>query len=129
MSEKLCHPNLDQQMQLQRFVLSWICCLPEYNGVLPCALLMIVWLILEIIFSSTCNILKLFFTNWKQQILALNWQNAISRVIKLSYLVSNSGLKMLPSKIKAIQNLIPPYTKTGIRRILSTFYQRFCSSE
>ena len=43
------------------------------------------------------------------------------------HLVSNSGFKMLPSKIEAIQKLIPPNDKTGLRQILGMagFYRHF----
>ena len=43
------------------------------------------------------------------------------------HLISNTGLKMLPSKIEAIQKLLPPKDKTGLRHIMGMagFYRHF----
>ena len=43
------------------------------------------------------------------------------------HIVSNSGLKMAPSKIEAITKLVPPKDKHGIRHILGVagFYRNF----
>jgi len=37
------------------------------------------------------------------------------------HLISNTGLKMLPSKIEAIQKSLPPKDKTGLRHIMGSY--------